>query len=114
MWGCACIMVRLQTQACVLALRRDEMRGLLLSWLPDDLSHAVLLDAGSGPSVVAVAVAAAHAVVISGGAGGVAALTDALGLVTALRDVAGRSGSESAAAAAVLALLPVHVPPHHA
>jgi magnesium-protoporphyrin O-methyltransferase len=33
---------------------RDEMRNLLLSWLPDDLSGKRLLDAGCGTGAFAV------------------------------------------------------------
>lgn len=44
---------------------RDEMRGLLLSWLPDDLSHAVLLDAGCGTGALSVAAAHRGATVVA-------------------------------------------------
>jgi magnesium-protoporphyrin O-methyltransferase len=38
---------------------RDEMRNLLLSWLPDDLSGKRLLDAGCGTGAFAVEAARA-------------------------------------------------------
>ena len=43
---------------------RDEMRGMLLSWLPEDLSGRHLLDAGCGTGALSEAAAARGAMVI--------------------------------------------------
>ena len=44
---------------------RDQMRGQLLSWLPDDMSRSVLLDAGCGTGALSVAAAHRGATVIA-------------------------------------------------
>ena len=44
---------------------RDEMRGTLLSWLPDDMTGMRLLDAGCGTGALAVEVAARGAEVVA-------------------------------------------------
>ena len=44
---------------------RDEMRGLLLSWLPDDMNRSVLLDAGCGTGALSVAAAHRGATVVA-------------------------------------------------
>jgi magnesium-protoporphyrin O-methyltransferase len=44
---------------------RDQMRALLLGWLPEDLSHARLLDAGCGTGALSYAVARRGAAVIA-------------------------------------------------
>jgi magnesium-protoporphyrin O-methyltransferase len=44
---------------------RDEMRATLLSWLPEDMSRAVLLDAGCGTGALSVAAARRGATVVA-------------------------------------------------
>jgi magnesium-protoporphyrin O-methyltransferase len=44
---------------------RDQMRGVLLSWLPDDMSRSVLLDAGCGTGALSVAAAQRGATVVA-------------------------------------------------
>ncbi len=44
---------------------RDEMRAVLMSWLPGDMSRAVLLDAGCGTGALSVAAARRGATVVA-------------------------------------------------
>ncbi len=44
---------------------RDQMRGLLMSWLPREMSQAVLLDAGCGTGALSVAAARRGATVVA-------------------------------------------------
>ena len=44
---------------------RDQMRGQLLSWLPEDMSRSVLLDAGCGTGALSVAAAHRGATVVA-------------------------------------------------
>ena len=44
---------------------RDQMRSQLLSWLPDDMSRSVLLDAGCGTGALSVAAAHRGATVVA-------------------------------------------------